>query len=93
MEKIANKYIFNPAKDKDIDFIGEGGFGACYRAKIITTNEKRAIKIIDKNKIKDNYKKEYFEEPTDEQLKPYYDDLFKEIKFMKKWKKEIMKIL
>ena len=84
MEEIENKYIFNPAKDKDIDFIGEGGFGACYRAKIITTNEKRAIKIIDKNKIKDNYKKEYFEEPTDEQLKPYYDDLFKEIKFMKK---------
>jgi len=30
-------------KNKSIDFIGEGGFGACYRAKIINTNEKRAI--------------------------------------------------
>ena len=84
METIANKYIFNKEKNKNIDFIGEGGFGACYRAKIINTNEKRAIKIIDKNKIKESYKRDYFIEPTDEDLKPYYDDLLKEINFMKK---------
>ena len=84
METIANKYIFNKEKNKSIDFIGEGGFGACYRAKIINTNEKRAIKIIDKNKIKESYKRDYFIEPTDEDLKPYYDDLLKEINFMKK---------
>ena len=84
METIANKYIFNKEKNKNIDFIGEGGFGACYRAKIINTNEKRAIKIIDKNKIKESFKRDKFTEPTDEDLKPYYDDLLKEINFMKK---------
>ena len=84
METIANKYIFNKEKNKSIDFIGEGGFGACYRAKIINTNEKRAIKIIDKNKIKESFKRDNFTEPTDEDLKPYYDDLLKEINFMKK---------
>ena len=45
--------------------IGEG-FGVIYEAKLKKTNEKRAIKIINKNQIKIPFRNENFREPTEE---------------------------
>ena len=65
--------------------IGEG-FGVIYEAKLKKTNEKRAIKIINKNQIKIPFKNENFREPTEEEIKPYikcfYNQMDKMIKCM-----------
>ena len=68
--------------DEDDD-IGEGGFGRVYKAKKKGTNEERALKIIKKKKIKDNFKAINRRNPTDEELKKNYKDIYEEIKFMK----------
>ena len=47
------------------------------------TNEERALKIIKKKKIKDNFKAINRKNPTDEELKKCYKDLYEEIKYMK----------
>ena len=65
--------------------IGEG-FGVIYEAKLKKTNEKRAIKIINKNQIKIPFRNENFREPTEEEIKPYikcfYNQMDKMIKCM-----------
>ena len=63
--------------------IGEG-FGIVYEATKIDTKEKRAIKIIDKNLIKNPFRNINFKEPSDEEMKPYIDCFYKEIENMKK---------
>ena len=82
-EEFKKKYIFNEEKDKDKDWLGEGGFGSCYKAYVKGTDERRAVKIIDKNKFRENYKKEHLVEPEEKDMKPYFDDLYKEIEYMK----------
>ena len=62
--------------------VGEG-FGIVYEAIKKDTNEKRAIKIIDKNLIKNPFRNETLKEPTDEEIKPYIDCFYKEIRNMK----------
>ena len=63
--------------------IEEDGFGTIYKAKIKETGELRAIKIYDKNKLREIFMKEYFKAPTDEELKPYIDDFKNEVNNMK----------
>ena len=77
------KYIFDKTPDKKKDYIGEGGYGQVDKALIKGTDERRAVNIIDKNKIREDYKSENYRYPTDEEIKPYFDDLKDEIKFMK----------
>ena len=62
--------------------IGEGGFGVVYKAKVKGTNEQRAIKLVDKNTIKDNISKQSFREPTQKELDFYYSCLKNEVKNM-----------
>ena len=64
------------------DKLGEGGFGAVYRITHKKTRQKRAIKVIDKGKIRSNYKAEHFSEPSEEDLKPYFEGLSREIENM-----------
>ena len=62
--------------------IGEG-FGVIYEGKEKETNEKRAIKVIDKKLIIDSLRKPNFEEPNPELIKPYFNCFYNEIKNMK----------
>ena len=80
-KKCRDYYDYN-----DDDYIGEGGFGAVYKARKKGTNDKeglRALKIIKKKKIQQSFKDKYRKEPTEEDLKKYYDDIYKEINLMK----------
>ena len=62
--------------------ISDGFFGSVYEAKVKNSNEKRAIKIIEKNMIRQKYKNKYFKEPTSEDMKPYINCFYNEIKNM-----------
>ena len=62
--------------------IGGGGFGEVFEAKLKRNNKGRAIKIMDKKKIKEEIKKEKIREPTDEDMKPYIDGFYNEITIM-----------
>ena len=62
--------------------ISDGFFGTVYEAKEKNTNEKRAIKIIEKNLIKKKYKNKFFNEPTSEDMKPYINCFHNEIRNM-----------
>ena len=78
-----NKYIFDESEDKG-DFLGKGGFGKCYKASICNNpEEKRAIKIISKKKMREDFKDKYHICPTEEEIKPFFDALKNEINFMK----------
>ena len=65
------------------DPIGIGGFGKVYKVKEKETNEERAIKIIDKNEIKENYFNTYLYKMNEEDMKPYITKFENEIKYMK----------
>ena len=82
IEEFNKKYFFDEAKDKKKDWLGDGGFGSCYRAYRNDNEEKYAIKIIDKNKLREDYKRENYEEPTEDDMKEYYDGFKKEIEYM-----------
>ena len=82
------KYIFNKAKNKKKDYLGGGGFGEVYKAVIKGTTDIRAIKIIDKNKIRQMFTDYYIEkhdyhEPTEQEVESYIDEQKEEIKIMK----------
>ena len=62
--------------------IGEEGSGIIYRAKIKKTGQYRAVKIFDLNIIRDNFMKEYFRTPTKEELKPYIEKFYNEMRKM-----------
>ena len=62
--------------------IGEG-FGTVYEAISKETSEKRALKIIDKNTIKNYYRNEYIREPKEEEMNIFIDCFKKEIENMK----------
>ena len=63
--------------------IASGTFGVVYKAKKKDTNEKRAIKIFDKERIRINIRNEFFREPTEEEMISYTNSLINEIENMK----------
>ena len=80
-KKFKDKYEYNDNDNNN--YIGEGGFGRVFKAKIKNTNEERALKIINKKKLIQSFKSNNRREPTDEEKKKYFDDLLNEIKYMK----------
>ena len=62
--------------------LGESNFGIVYTAEKKESNEKRAIKIIDKNMIRNAYKNTRFIEPDDGEMKNYINCFFNEIRNM-----------
>ena len=67
--------------DEKEDQLGEGGYASVYKAILKETGEKRALKIININKIKQELEKNNFSEPTEEEIKPYIDGFYNEIKY------------
>ena len=63
--------------------IGEGGFGKVYKVKEKEKNEERAIKVMDKEKIRNDYFSNNLCKMTDEDMKIYIDSYENEIKYMK----------
>ena len=59
------------------------GFCSVFKAKLKNTDEKRAIKVYNKDIIRNVFKDQYFREPTSEEMKPYIDCYFNEIDNMK----------
>ena len=75
-----------------IEKIGEGGFGIVYKVKLKNTNEFRAIKVINKEKIIDGFVNENLRKPNEEEIKMYINELFNEIENMKLIEGKIKKI-
>ena len=75
-EDFRTKYIYDPENDQ----IDKGSFGTVYRVIKQDTKEKRAIKIIDIKKYKNNYQKMKHELPSDEDIQKYIQSVIKEIK-------------
>ena len=74
----------NPKNEYEIGKrIGESGYGFIYEAKHKKTGGKRAIKIFDKNLIREEYLKQYFRNPTEEEMKPFIKDFYNEMHNMK----------
>ena len=65
-----------------INRIAISGYATIYKAKNKRTGELRVIKIFDKNKIKDGFIEENLRQPTEEDLKPYFDSFYNEVKTM-----------
>ena len=63
--------------------LGEGWVGIVYKVKNKMTNEKRAIKIININKIRNDFKKLNLRDANDTDIKPFIDDFIKETENMK----------
>ena len=61
---------------------GNGTFGVVYSAIKNNTKEKRAIKIFDKELIRNSIRNEQFREPTEEEMKTYTNGLINEIENM-----------
>lgn len=57
-------------------------FSKVYEANKKNCNEKKSIKLIDKNMIKQRFKNKYFNTPTLEDMKPYINCFHNEIKNM-----------
>ena len=62
--------------------IGQGAYGQVYCLKHKKNNQKRAIKLISKSKIIEDFKREKLQEPTEEDIKPYIESLYREIENM-----------
>ena len=62
--------------------IGRGRFGCVYEAKDKEINEKRALKIIDKNIIREDFMIENIRKIDDEEMESYIQDFIKETKYM-----------
>ena len=54
-----------------------------YKAKLKGSNEYRAIKIFDTIRIINKFKKKYYRDPTNEELKPYTTSFHNEAEYMK----------
>ena len=63
--------------------IGDGGFADVYMAKIKNNNEKRAIKIFNKSKIRNELLQRNLKKPNEEQLQPIIDGFIRETENMK----------
>ena len=62
--------------------LGKGKFGEVYEATTKNSKEKRAVKVLNKQKVRDAYFKKYNEEPTEEQMMPYIQCFINEVKNM-----------
>ena len=62
--------------------IGQSRFAKIYKAKSKVTNELRAIKIYDIDRIRTEFKRKNFRDATEEDLKPYINGFNNEIKNM-----------
>ena len=84
-EFFKHPFIINDYKDiyEIVKRIGDGGSGVIYEAKNKETGEHRAIKIFDKNNIKDQFQNAYIRMPTDEEMKTFIDKFYKEMNNMK----------
>ena len=63
--------------------LGEGEFGTVYKSKSKNTQELRAIKVIDINKIISDFLKENLRNPNEEEIKTLTNGLYNEIDNMK----------
>ena len=70
-----------------MDEIGRGISGKVYKAKVKGEDEYRAIKIIDKNKIKVGLRNELFKQDVELEYNTYNKDFRKEIYYMKECQK------
>ena len=76
-----NHSFFNREKKSIQNFkiekkIGNGTFGPIYEIKIRIGHEKRALQIIEKELIKDNFMQDNFRDPTNEELDNYINNIF-----------------
>ena len=62
-----------------LGILGYGTFGYVFKAKVKNTNEFRAIKVMEYEKITENLLLEYNSEEIKEQLKKYTETFIKEI--------------
>ena len=83
-QNYSNYYEIIKDKDKEVQ-LGTGGYGIIYKAKDKKTGKEKAIKIMNKDRIKNDLMDQFDEirEPTDEDLKPIIDGFFKEVNNMK----------
>ena len=63
--------------------IGRGGFGTVYKAKDKVRNEVRAIKIMEKNFIREQYLSEHLCQINKKDMNQIIDNFKNEIKYMK----------
>ena len=75
--------VFKDCYDIIGDPIGMGGFGEIHKAKNKKTNEYRAIKIIDKGRIRAFHSSKYFKKMTEEEMNTCIDRFKNEIEYMK----------
>ena len=68
--------------DINDDFIGKGEFGEAFKAKK-NTNEKKALKIINKINFIQSFRDNYSREHTGKEMEKYFDDLLNEIEYIK----------
>ena len=66
-----------------INKIGDGAFSKVYKVNLKGTNINRAIKVINKNFIKLEFKSQHIREITNEEMKTYVEEFINEIKNMK----------
>ncbi len=95
VEIIFNSNDYNDYKNFYTNFsqIGEGAFGKIYKAKMIFGNTYRAIKIIDKEKIKNLLRNQLMKENIDNEFKLYFQHFLNEIEYMKIYVAKIILIL
>ena len=65
----------------DLTELAKGGYGVVYRAQHKKNNQKRAIKVIEKKKIKEALESKNLKSNNDEEIKNFF---YKEIEFMEK---------
>ena len=63
--------------------IGESGYAIIYKVTDKKTQEVRAIKVFDKNKVKSIFRRQNIRDPTEEEIKPYIKSFYNEINHMK----------
>ena len=82
MENNNSKLKSYEQKYELLDEIGRGSFGKVYKARVIGKDEYRAIKIIDKNRIKAGLRNEFDKQDVEQEYVPYNKDFKKEIYYM-----------
>ena len=87
MENNNSKLKSYEQKYELLDEIGRGSFGKVYKAKVKGKDEYRAIKIIDKNKIKKALRNDLFKQDVEKEYATYNKDFRKEIYYMKQCQK------
>ena len=72
-----NKYY------ETIESIENGAYGYIFKGKDKKTDELRAIKVINKNKIKDDLMNKYMTDDIEDYLKDYINSFIQEYEIMK----------